>query len=306
MTKNMTISPLSVNGMDGRKLTIKSDNNPNKEIMLVYGHHASLERMQSMAEYLAEYGNVTICDLPGFGGMTSFYDVGMKPSLDNYADYLAAIIKLRFKRKRIILIGTSFSFLIVTRMLQKHPSIVKQIDLLFSLVGFTHHEDFKLRKLYFNGLKLSSTILSTRLGSLFFRYTALTKPAIWLTYNLFSSRNPKMITATSRRELNQRIKADTRLWQINDVRTRFATLGLMFKVDLCCYNKRIDQAVYHIYVGHDVYIDQYLVEQHMKIIYSDYASFKSPMEAHMPSIVADAQEAGLFFPEQVKELLKNA
>ena len=39
--------------------------------------------------------------LPGLGGMDSFYSIGLKPSLDNMADYVASFIKLSYKRKKV-------------------------------------------------------------------------------------------------------------------------------------------------------------------------------------------------------------
>src|SRR5690606_29130786 len=118
----------------------------NRQILLVYGHHASLERMFGLAEELNKYGSITMPDLPGFGGMESFYKIGEKPTLDNLADYLASFIKLRYKRRRVSILAMSFGFLVVTRMLQRYPELVKKVDVLVSIVGFCHHQDFKMRR----------------------------------------------------------------------------------------------------------------------------------------------------------------
>ena len=90
------ITPLIINGLHGRVLHIDATKKTaaNLEILLIYGHHASLERMFGIVEDIAQYGNVTVPDLPGFGGMDSFYKIGEKPTLDNLADYLATFIKL--------------------------------------------------------------------------------------------------------------------------------------------------------------------------------------------------------------------
>ena len=89
------IAPLNINGMNGRMLHIAAPKNKNKELLLLYGHHSSLERMYGIAEDLNQYGAVTMPDFPGFGGMDSFYTIGMQPSIDNLADYLASFVKLR-------------------------------------------------------------------------------------------------------------------------------------------------------------------------------------------------------------------
>ncbi len=41
-------------------------------LVIVYGHHASLERNLGLAQYLRRFGQVIMPDLPGFGGMDSF------------------------------------------------------------------------------------------------------------------------------------------------------------------------------------------------------------------------------------------
>src|SRR5205085_8468415 len=87
------LSPLSINGMDGRMLYMPAPKNKNRDIVIVYGHHTSIERMFGFARFLNRYGSVTIPDFPGFGGMESFYKIGKKPTIDNLADYLAAFIK---------------------------------------------------------------------------------------------------------------------------------------------------------------------------------------------------------------------
>ena len=76
------IVPLNVNGMRGRMLHLPAPNkNKTKEILLVYGHHASLERMYSFAQVINKYGIVTMPDLPGFGGMDSFYKIGKRQNI---------------------------------------------------------------------------------------------------------------------------------------------------------------------------------------------------------------------------------
>ena len=78
-----------------------------------------LERWWGLVQNFNEYGAVTMPDLPGFGGMDSFYTIGRRPTIDAFADYLAAFIKLRYKRKRITIVGISFGFLVATRMPSK-------------------------------------------------------------------------------------------------------------------------------------------------------------------------------------------
>src|SRR4051812_15783977 len=100
------IVPLNMNGLRGRMLKMPSANpNRQKEILLLYGHHAMLERWWGFVQNLNLYGNVTMPDIPGFGGMDSFHKAGRRPNVDAFADYLASFVKLRYKRKRITIVA---------------------------------------------------------------------------------------------------------------------------------------------------------------------------------------------------------
>jgi pimeloyl-ACP methyl ester carboxylesterase len=117
------ILPLYMNGLSGRMLRMPPPKDKSREILFIYGHHTSLERVFGVAELLNKYGSITIPDLPGFGGMQPFYKIGEKPTLDNMADYLASFVKLRYRNKRFTIAGHSLGFMIVTRMLKKYPEI---------------------------------------------------------------------------------------------------------------------------------------------------------------------------------------
>lgn len=271
-----------------------------RDILLIYGHHASLERMFGLCEDLNQYGTVTMPDLPGFGGMESFYKLGEKPTLDNYADYLAAFIKLRYKRRRLTLIGTSFGFGVVTLMLQKYPELTKKIDLLVSLVGFVSKDDFLFKKRDTLMFKLLAGFLSLRPTSWLLRMTLLRKPVITGLYRLLAARNRKMKDA-NRQERDKRIAFEVYLWRANDIRTHMYTTRQMFRLNLC--NAQVDLPVYHVSVKNDRYFDNHVVGQHMQVIYKKLHDVPTVMPVHAPSVVADASEAAPFVPAKLRRLL---
>lgn len=297
------ISQLNINGLRGRMLHLPAPKNKKREILLVYGHHASLERMFGIAANLNRHGAVTIPDLPGFGGMQSFYTIGLKPTIDNYADYLAAYIKLWYKRRRITIIAMSFSFLIVTRMLQKYPELTKKVDLVVSSVGFVHYEDFRLPKYQQLGLRVMGGIFQYSVPAFFFRYTLLQGPVIKVFYNLIGASHSKMKDAKDKEIRRHRIEAEIKLWHINDLRTRMKTMRDMFRVDLCTRGT-VDIPVHHVFVEGDRFFNNKVVEQHMRIIYKDFVGLETSIKGHMPSIVATAKEAEPFVPRKLKRLLK--
>ncbi|MBW3569023.1 alpha/beta hydrolase [Candidatus Parcubacteria bacterium] len=299
---SQTISTIYINGLRGRMLRLSAkDKNKKRELLLIYGHHASLERMEGIAQNLSQYSNVTLPDLPGFGGMASLYKINKKPTIDNYADYLASFIKLKFKRKRLSIMSMSFSFLIVTRMLQKYPELSDKIDFVISAVGFVHYQDFRLPRPQIFGLRLLASFCQYRLTAAVFRHTLLNSKVISAIYKSVAHRHSKMHDAKSSKELEKRIRAEIKLWHINDVRTRMFTISEMFKVNLC--DEKIDLPVYHISVENDRYFDNHTVEQHMRVIYKEFIDMPTTLPAHMPTIVATKEEVEPFIPQKLRELL---
>lgn len=295
--------PLNMNGLQGRML--RFDNPKRKrEILLLYGHHASLERMSGFAELLHEYGTVTIPDLPGFGGMEPFFDIGEKPTLDNFADYLASFIKLRYKQRRFTLVAMSFSFIVVTRMLQKYPEIAKKVDLLVSIVGFAHKDDFAFKRRNYWILRLGAVLLSYRLPAFLFRYLVLQAPIIRLSYFVgekFAIQNKMRDTDAAERA--KRINFEVVLWQCNEVRTYGRTSVAMFTLKPLPI--RVDLPVHHVAVENDRYFDNGRVEEHMRWIFKNFTLHKTIMPDHVPSIVATAAEAAPFLPASLRRILRK-
>lgn len=297
------ITELNMDGMQGRMLRMPSSHkNRNREILMIYGHHASIERMQGLVEELAKYGDVTVPDLPGLGGMDSFYTVGKKPTLDNMADYLASFVRMRYKRKKVAILAMSFGFVVATRMLQRHPSLTNKVDLLVSIVGFVHSEDFRYDKRTYNMLRYGSSICSRRVPAWIIQHLLLRGPLIRATYNLVADRHVKMKDADEA-ERKKRIDFEIVLWQINDVRTYMDNGVSMLTLDLC--DRQVKLPVYHIAVDNDRYFNNQVVEQHLNIIFDTVYMVPSKMGGHAPTVVATAKEAAPFIPTKIRRLLSS-
>lgn len=294
------IVPLTMNKLRGRMLRMPAPVGKKREILFVYGHHSTIERWWGVAQVLNQYGAVTMPDLPGFGGMQSFYRIDEKPTLDAFADYLAAFVKLRYKRRRVTIVGMSFGMIVVTRMLQRYPDLASKIDLFVSVAGFAHHEDFigSRTKLYFyRGL---SKLLYTRPVALFFRNVCLHPTVIRLAYT--KSGHIKFADLTSE-EQKKMVAIETTLWHKNDVRTHWSTMHTMLTVDNC--KTRVDLPVWHVGVSGDQYFDKHRVEQHLKVIFSEYHGMTASMKAHAPSVIADVQTALPLFPPKLRYILSK-
>lgn len=294
--------PLHMNHLSGRMLRMPPKAGKSREILLLYGHHASLERMFGIAENFNKYGGVTIPDLPGFGGMDSFYTIESEPTLDNFADYLASFVKLQYNRRQVTIVGTSFSFMIVTRMLQKYPQLIKRVDLLVSFAGFAHRDDFRFKPLPYWSLRTLAAVTARPIPARIFRYTVLNKWSITLGYKLVANSHTKMKGA-DKDMLKQRIAYEIELWHMNDVRTRMKTITQMLTADLC--GKQIDLPLYHVSVPDDRYFNNKVVEQHMRIIFNDFQDMPCKIIGHMPTVVATAKEANPFIPLRLRKLLSE-
>lgn len=273
-----------------------------REILLIYGHHASLERMYGAAEVLNDYGAVTVPDLPGFGGMDSFYKIGEKPDMDTMADYLATFIKLRYRNRRITIAGVSYGFTIITRMLQRYPDIAKKVDLLVSIVGFAHHEDFRFSANRMLGYKLGAKVFSYRLPAFIFRSVAL-HPAVLRRFYARTHNAKHKFEGMKDEERRALTEFEVHLWRVNDLRTYMKTSVEFLTLNNC--HKQVDLPVWHIGLEEDNYFDLHLVEQHMRVIFNDFEFVKATFDRHMPTVIAGKKESAGLVPRKIRTQLNK-
>lgn len=296
------IVPLNINGLEGRMLKAPGINKQQQEILLIYGHHAKLERWWSLVENLQEYGPVTMPDLPGFGGMDSFEKIGKKISIDSYADYLAAFIKLRYRQKKVVIVGISFGFVVVTRMLQRYPDLAKKVVLLVSIVGFMRYDDFVYspgaRRFYARATRF----FGTRGFAFIIRHFLLNHFVLHALYAQLPNSKRRMLEVTPE-EFEATLDFEVDIWQINDVRTHWVTTSQFLKVDNC--KNQIDLPVVHVASKEDHYFNNEVVKQHMLIVFNKYTRYVARSKAHTPSILADKRAAGVLLPPGLRRQLSN-
>jgi pimeloyl-ACP methyl ester carboxylesterase len=295
------IVPLNMNGLQGRMLHMAAPKGYDREILFVYGHHSSLERWYGLMENLNRYGAVTMPDLPGFGGMESMYKLGQRPTIDALADYLAAFVKMRYKRRRVTIAGMSLGFVIVTRMLQRYPDLIKKVDMVISIAGFAHRDDFVFTKPRHAAYLAAARFFSLPIASSFFRHVCLNSLVLRTFYRHTHNAKEKFHGVVDE-ELQQIMDIEVRLWQDNDVRTYMLTSAQFLTLDNC--KKQIDLPIYHVGVEADRYFDNQVVEQHMRIIFNEFhlvATLKAGN--HAPSVIADAKAAAAYIPPQLRKLL---
>jgi pimeloyl-ACP methyl ester carboxylesterase len=298
------IVPLNINRLEGRMLHVPAPSaKAKRNILLVYGHHAMLERWWGLVENLNQYGAVTMPDLPGFGGMDSFYTIGIRPTVDAFADYLASFIKLRYRRKRVTIVAISYGFVVVTRMLQRYPELAKQVDLLVSLVGFMHKDDFVYPVPRRNFYQRATRVLATRPCALMIRYFGLNKFVLKTAYAKFPNSKRRMIEVTPE-EFSTTMDFEVKLWQANDVRTHWLTTSQFFTLDNC--TKQIDLPIIHVISKEDHYFNNEIVKQHMLVVFKNYRRYIANSKAHTPSVLADKKAMGVMLPTGLRRILSRS
>lgn len=296
------IVPLNINGLEGRMLKTPAPEGKNREILLIYGHHAMLERWWGLVENLNEFGAVTMPDMPGFGGMDSFYKINRKPTIDAFADYLAAFIKLRYKRKKVTIVGISFGFVVVTRMLQRYPELVKKVDILVSVVGFMHRDDFLFPRRQRIAFRRISRVLATRPVADIIRYGALNKFVITFMSKRMPNSKRRFIEVTSE-EFEDTMEFEVKLWQSNDVRTHWLTTSEFLHLDNC--GVKVSLPVYHVVSSSEHYFNNETVKQHMLVVFRDYHRYTAKSKAHTPNILADKRAMKIFVPPGLRRILNK-
>lgn len=297
------IVPVNINGLNGRMMRVPAPPNANREILFVYGHHSTIERWWGLIQVLNEYGAVTVPDLPGFGGMDSMYKLGQEPTLDVMADYLAAFVKMHYKRRRVTIAGLSFGFIVATRMLQRYPDLVKKVDLLVSVVGFAHRDDFMFSPMRHRGYIAATSLLSHKVPSVFFKNVLLHPTLLRLVYARTHNAKHKF-KDVSKQEFAKLMDFEVHLWHANDARTHMATTKEMLTVDNC--QKKVALPVWHVGVAGEKYFDNNRVEQHYRVIFTDFNVAISDLDNHAPSVIATKAQAAPLIPQKIRDMLAQS
>jgi len=295
------IHEFKLQGLNGRLLRIPGPKSSKREVLFIYGHHSSLERWWGITDLMAKRINVLMPDLPGFGGMDSLYKIGKSASFDNLADWLAELVEKTYQKQKVTIIGMSLGFALVTRMLQRHPQLTKNVDKLVSLFGFASSNDFKLPR-HSNLFKGAlAKLFSQPVAADIFRYLFLNRFVLHAAYGKTKNAKEKFKGLTLE-QTKENMEFEVKLWQANDVRTHMQTAVEFLNFDNT--HTKIDLPVYHIAVHNDRYFNNIRVEKHFRQIFSDYyllAELKS--STHAPTIVRTADEAASLIPKELLETL---
>jgi hypothetical protein len=97
--------------------------------------------------------------------------------------------------------------------------------------------------------------------------------------------------------------AEVELWKINDLKTHMFTTNEFLHVDNC--KQQVNVPVCHVASKGDYYFNNQVVEQHMRIIFSEYIGAELDLRTHAPSVVATKKESAAFIAPKVRKLLNK-
>jgi pimeloyl-ACP methyl ester carboxylesterase len=197
--------------------------------------------------------------------------------------------------------GISFGFLVITRMLQRYPELCKKVDLVVSIVGFMHRDDFLWSPRRRSFYSKSTRFFSLPPVAFLIRYGALNRFVIRSIYVKMPMGRRRFVAMTPIDFANL-MDFEVLLWQRNDVRTHWRTTSEFLRIDNC--KEQIPLPVWHVASKADHYFDNFVVEQHMRVVYSDYHKSVMNSPAHTPSILGDKKELSIMLPAPLRRALR--
>jgi len=200
-----------------------------------------------------------------------------------------------------LLVGISFGFVIVTRMLQRYPELTKKVDFLISAIGFTRYDDFSFSKPRMIMYRTVSRTVSLPGVSSVFRLVALNPWILDKAYARTYNAKKKFAAAKNKEAFTKMMEMEVVLWNVNDVKTHMYTTNQFLHVDNC--KKQIDLPVWHIGAKGDFYFDGHAIEQHMRIIFTEFHGIELDLATHAPSVIATKKESASFLPSKLRRVL---
>lgn len=290
------IKPLNINGLEVRYIYIPARSKRNKSnLLVVYDFESNIEKWFGFLIALSRYTNVTMVDLPGFGGADSLFKINLKPNLENMTNYLSTIIKLKYRRKKLNILGIGFGFTLVTKMIEDYPDIASKINNVISINGYVHKDDFNFKAidkfvLYFNYFISQVKILSNLKDILLKNNLYLSKK--------FDQDYFKLYPKTTFPYLAQFTQD---LYRETDLRTLSYLKYQQLKLDLCRLS-RIEIPMWQFNINPPKYLNTRRIEQHLKIVYSSYHHLS--LNIRKLPFVINQEKIGLkMIPNKLKNIL---
>lgn len=284
------ITPININHLEGRVMFIPAvKKNSKNEILFVYDLNSNLEKYWGLAFELRKYGNVTVVDLPGFGGMDAFSKIGMRPSLNNYADYLASYIKLKYRRKKLQIFAVGIGSVISIRMLQRNIALRDIVKSVIFIDGYAHRDDFKeeFRK---------NSYLADKIKA--YKFISLVNDKVYKNKYYLNKQRIKIDTADIETLFKLDLMKEMDTHSVNNLKL------IRYSLDNCKEKLNIKLLNVHLPDGHGQY-EPKIVNEHFKIITKNYSSHTLSPKTKIPEIFKDNKQAKLFINAKVVKFINS-
>lgn len=296
------IRPYVYKGLRGRYILQSAVRTTAKRVFLViYGQHATIERLLPTVEALSQYGTVYLVDTPGFGGMESPYRVGEQPTLNFYDGHLKHIFDTLLPRdKRITIFGISYGLQLASHFLAHHPDYVERIEDVVSFVGLVSHTNFRISpSLEFTLKYLACGPGRYPAGAWVYQNIILRDSILQAYYRYIMVPKKVELKGAPRTKIERYVKEQSWLWRINDPRTHAKTAwDFLFVTDLT--DLRIAMPITHAGVPNDHFLDNDNVVDGLTKMYSRVDTHSIDLHGHAPVSTDEADDVLKFIPENLK------
>lgn len=300
------ISQLEIFGLKGRLLRLKSKSPKHKQkIVLLSGLHTRHERMYGVADFLSRYGEVYAPDLPGFGGMDSFFSVNRQASADDYAEYIKDFLEKYDLTSGVTIIPNSVASQFFIRMLHNYPETRTWFKKSVGLMAFADDNNFNIPWVKQTGIDILVGAGRHKLGANLLSRTLLSKSFLEFVMKGLVLLRPKMKVGDKQRR-REAIEMEVLLWTENDKRTHGVTAYDMFR-RRCSdwFTEPMDMTFYNIATKKDQYFDHQKVTGSMRKIFSDYQDVWIKADLHSPSVIGTADDFAGIIPDEAIKILTN-
>lgn len=276
-----------------------------RTFVLVYGQHATIERLMPIIDSLRVFGDVYLPDNPGFGGMEPAYKIKRYPDLPFYAEHLNHFIDNYVAPDRqLTLFGISYGFQMLTQLLHDYPDLSTRVENLISFVGFASHHDFHMAKRISIPLMYMLTNSGrTRLGAAMYD-RILNERLIVAVYSLTKPIQAKFKTLP-KDEARRYAKEQAWLWLVNDNRTHGVTAWDFFKRnDLTGY--RLDVDTLHVGVPNDHLINNKRIVHELADMFTRFTAYELNLDNHAPLDVDTPEKVMELMPTKLQTTLSQS
>lgn len=289
----IVIHPVHLAGLSGRLLRAEARDASGREILLVYGLHASLERIADLAGSLAAYGTVACPDLPGFGGMQPLARLGDSPS-QSLGEALSKVVETIYTGgERFTIVAVSFGVAIARQMLDRRRDLSERCDLLVSLAGVCSGDQLRVSRSARRALRGIARAAARPVPAAVVRTTLL---------------RPRFIMTAHRRAVRdgtvERLALEVQLWQRTDWRTRMECMAELLSG--CASDDRTQSVrVHHVFPPWDRYVRHERVVDALRRSHPAVTVSAASGCRHVPEALSGPSAWDRFLGDAVRRLLEQ-